>query len=161
MADDRELIQRGRLNNGEKIAAVSAILLFILMFFDWFGTKDSGALHLFSVGRSAWEALDYIPVVLVITILTALGVVVLRLSDVTVEPRVPVHAVVAILGIVSALLILYRIVDPPDFGSFQEVSGAVTIEGTAQLPIFLALAAAVGVSFGGLTAARCGRGASR
>ena len=32
-----------RLNTGEKIAAVSAILLFIFMFFDWFGVEVSGA----------------------------------------------------------------------------------------------------------------------
>lgn len=139
-----------RLSNGEKIAGVSAILLFVLMFFDWFGTTDSGALKLFSVGRSAWEALDYIPIVLMIAIVVALGVVALRLTGTAYQPPVPTNAVVAILGTVSALLVLFRIVDPPNFGSFREVlGGPVTIEGTAQPPIFLALVAAVGIAFGG------------
>ena len=32
-----------KLNTGEKIAGVSAVLLFIFMFFDWFGVEVSGA----------------------------------------------------------------------------------------------------------------------
>ncbi len=31
-----------KLNTGEKIAGVSAILLFIFMFFDWFAVEVSG-----------------------------------------------------------------------------------------------------------------------
>jgi hypothetical protein len=58
--------------------------------------------------------------------------------------------VVAILGIVSVLLILFRIVDPPNFGS----EGIQQFEGTAQLPMFLALAAAAGIAFGGCLAMR-------
>ncbi len=140
----------GRLSNGEKIAGVSAILLFVLMFFDWFGTQSSsGAFGLFSVGRSAWEALDYIPIVLMIAIVVALGVVALRLSGTAYQPPVPANAVVAILGIVSALLVLFRIVNPPHFGSLRFPLGTVTIEGTAQPPIFLALVAALGIAFGG------------
>jgi hypothetical protein len=144
----------GRLSNGEKIAGVSAILLFVFMFFDWFGTQDSGALRLFSVGRSAWEALDYIPIVLVVAIVVALGVVALRLFDTTYEPPFRANAVVGVLGAISALLILFRIVDPPNFGSFREAFGPVTIEGTAQFPIFLALVAALGIALGGYLATR-------
>ena len=31
-----------KLSTGEKISALSAVLLFIFMFFDWFGAKISG-----------------------------------------------------------------------------------------------------------------------
>ncbi len=31
-----------KLNTGEKIAGASAVLLFIFMFFDWFGVEISG-----------------------------------------------------------------------------------------------------------------------
>jgi hypothetical protein len=49
-----------RLSNGQKIASTSAFLLFVLMFLDWFGTKSSDvSFGLFSVRRSAWEALDH------------------------------------------------------------------------------------------------------
>src|SRR5262245_20960877 len=112
-----------RLSNGEWISGVSAILLCVFMFFHWFGSKDSGELRLFSVGRSAWEALDYIPIVLMITIVATLAMVALRLTNAARRPPIPVNAIVAMLGIVSALLILFRILDPPNFGSFQEVWG--------------------------------------
>ncbi len=144
----------GRLSNGERISSVSATLLFVFMFFHWFGVKAINTSNLlFAVqaggpGKSAWEALDYIPFVLVITIIAALAVVALRLSNAVRKPPMPVNAMVAILGLVSALLILYRIVDPPIF----IVEPTITIEGTAQFPIFLALAAAVGIAVGGCLA---------
>jgi hypothetical protein len=144
----------GKLSNGEKIAGVSAILLFFFMSFDWFGSKDSGELRLFSVGRSPWEALDYIPIALVLAIVATLGVVALRSTDIAYEPPVAANAVVAILGAVSVLLILFRIVDPPSFGSLRDTFGTVPIEGTVQFPIFLALASAVGIAFGGYLAMR-------
>jgi len=129
-----------RLSNGERIMAVSAILLFVFMFFDWFGLK-------------AWEALDYIPIILGITIFAALGIVALRVTAIR-KPSVPANMLVAILGTLSTMLIVYRIADPPNFGSFQEAWGTITIEGTVQFPIFLALVAATGIAFGGFLALR-------
>src|ERR1700712_5280098 len=62
-----------KLSRGEKIAGVSAVALFIFMFFDWFSVSISdggGAFASGSVGSgSAWDALDNIPIFLVITIL--------------------------------------------------------------------------------------------
>jgi hypothetical protein len=144
----------GRLSNGERISSASAILLFVFMFFHWFGVKAVNTSNLlFAIeaggpGKSAWEALDYIPIVLVIAIIAALAVSALRFTNAVRKPSVPVNAVVAILGFVSALLILCRIVDPPIF----LVEQTVTLEGAAQLPIFLALAAATGITFGGCLA---------
>lgn len=146
----------GRLSNGERISSVSAILLFVFMFFHWFGVKLSNTSNLlFDVrgggpGKSAWEALEYIPIVLVITIVVTLAVAALRLTNTVHRPPIPVDAVVAILGIVSVLLILFRIVDPPIF----EVEPTITSEGTVQFPIFLALLAAAGMAFGGCLAMR-------
>lgn len=143
-----------RLSNGEKISGVSAVLLFVFMFFHWFGveaTNNTGLL--FAVqgggpGKSAWEALDFIPIILLITIIATLAVAALRLTNAVHRPPFPVNAVIAILGVVSMLLILLRILDPPTFGT----EGLITFEGTAQLPIFLALLAAAGVAFGGCLA---------
>ncbi len=53
-----------RLTTGEKIAGVSAILLFIFMFFDWFGVEGHRRRRCRSRARgggSAWDALDIIP----------------------------------------------------------------------------------------------------
>lgn len=138
-----------RLSNGQRIASISALLLFVFMFLDWFGTKSSvDSFGLFSVGRSAWEALDYIPVVLLIAIVAALAVATLSLANAIGRAFTPANAVVAILGFVSALLILFRVIVPPNFGGFGTSFGPVTYEGTVQFPIFLALLAAAGVAFG-------------
>ena len=110
-----------RLSNGERISGVSAILLFVFMFFHWFGVKAINTSNLlFAIqsvepGKSAWEALDYTPIVLLITIVATLAGVALRLENAVRGPSISVDAVVAILGIVSMLLILFRIVDPPVF----------------------------------------------
>jgi hypothetical protein len=147
-------VNLGRLSNGERISGISAILLFIFMFLHWFGSKDTGELRLFSVGRNAWEALDYIPIVLIITIIATLAMVVLRLTNGVHRPSIPINLAVAVLGIISVALILFRVVDPPNFGSFREIWGTITIEGTVQFPIFLALFAAAGVAIGGCLAMR-------
>jgi hypothetical protein len=139
----------GKLNTGEKIAGVSAILLFIFMFFDWFGVEISGEGGSVSFGSgaggSAWDALDFIPIVLVITIVVALINVFLRLSDSEYEPPVSMNVAVAVLGGLSTLLILFRIIDPPGFGTF----GGVSVDATLEFGIFLGLITAAGIAFGG------------
>jgi hypothetical protein len=137
------------------VAAVSAILLFVSMFFDWFGVRFSEqsnrlltTINYFPVpGKNAWEALDFIPIALVIAVAAVLGMVSQRLID-PYEPPFRANRAIAVLGIVSMVLVLFRIIDPPDFGS----AGAATEEGTVLLPIFVALAAAAGIGFGGCLA---------
>jgi hypothetical protein len=138
-----------KLNTGEKIAGVSAVLLFIFMFFTWFGVEVSGS-EGFSgevpgAGGSAWDALDFIPIILVITIVAALINVFLRLSDSEYEPPVSMNVAVTVLGGLSVLLVLFRIIDPPSFGSF----GGVSVDGTVEFGIFLGLLASAGIAYGG------------
>jgi hypothetical protein len=132
-----------KLSAGEKIAGVSAVLLFLFMFFDWFSV-DSGGFFTVDVGN-AWQALDVIPIFLMIAIVAAVGVAVIRLTDALLEPTVPMNAVVAILGAVAFLLILYRIIDPPG-------SGFEGIDVNPALGIFLGLIAAAGIAYGGYRA---------
>src|SRR5258705_5967351 len=138
-----------RLSVGEKIAAVSAILLFVFMFFEWFGVEVSGvggfSGTISGAGGNAWDALDYIPIVLVVTIVAAIGVAALRLTDSAYEPPVAANTVVTVLGVISVLLILFRIVDPPTFANF----GGVSVDATLNIGIFLGLVAAGGIAYGG------------
>lgn len=134
-----------RLSTGEKIAGVSAILLFVFMFFDWFTVSASNGFITVSAGGSAWDALDVIPIILMVAIVAAVGVAVARLTDADVEPAVSMNAVVSILGIIAVLLVLYRIVSPPDSG----VSG---ISVDPAVGIFLGLIAAAGIAYGGYRA---------
>ncbi len=134
-----------RLSTGEKIAGVSAILLFIFMFFDWFTVSASNGFVSVSVGGSAWDALDVIPLILMIAVIAAVAVAVVRLTDAVFEPAVSMNAVVAVLGIISVLLILYRIISPPDSG-FSGVSVDPAVG------IFLGLISAAGIAYGGYRA---------
>ncbi len=115
-----------RLTQGEKIAGVAAIVLFISMFFAWFGF-DNPAAELenqlgVDVGGSftfnAWESFDFIDLVLLVTVVAALGTVVAKASDALID--FPLNAVVAVLGGLSTLLVLYRVIDPPG-GSDREL----------------------------------------
>lgn len=143
-----------RPNYGEMIAGISAILLFVFMFFDWYRVNVSAGISPVP-SENAWEALAYTPLVLVIAVAAAVGLVALRLIHPAYEPHARANAVVAVLGVVSSLLILLRILaPPPPFNAFREVLGSSTVEGTVQLPIFLTLAAAVGVAFDGCWAMR-------
>jgi hypothetical protein len=144
-----------KLSTGEKVSAVSAVLLFVFMFFDWFGVKVSGVPGFSgevtsSGGGSAWDALDVIPIFLMLAIVVAIGVAIVRLTDADVEPPVSMNAIVAALGGFAVLLILYRIVFPPDFDSF----GGVSVDATLKFGIFLGLLAAAGIAYGGYSAMR-------
>jgi hypothetical protein len=143
-----------RLSLGEKIASVSAILLFVFTFFDWFGVEVTGVNGFSGTvpgsGGSAWDALDFIPIVLVLTIIAALGVAALRLADSPYEPPIAANTIVAVLGGLSVLLILFRIVVPPSFADF----GGVSVDATLKIGIFLGLIAAAGIAYGGYSAMR-------
>ncbi|HEY2052558.1 MAG TPA: hypothetical protein VGH14_01335 [Solirubrobacterales bacterium] len=141
-----------RLRAGEAIALVAAILLFVLMFFDWYGAKATtggetlGGVVSGSGGGSAWDTLEVIPLFLMLAIVVAIGAAVLRLSGSDWKPAIPPAAAVCVLGILAAVLVLIRIISPPGpEGAFSELA----FESTLKLPIFLALAAALGIAYGG------------
>ncbi|HEU4905557.1 MAG TPA: hypothetical protein VFT19_05515 [Solirubrobacterales bacterium] len=143
-----------RLSKGERISAVSAVLLFVFMFLDWFGVKVenvpgfSGDIS--GGGGSAWDALDVIPLFLMLALVVAIAVAVIRLLDVDLELSISLNAVVAALGGLAVLLILFRILFPPDFDSF----GGVGVDATLRVGIFLGLLAAAGIAYGGYSAMR-------
>jgi hypothetical protein len=137
------------LSRGEKIAAVSAALLFVLIFFfTWFGVEVTGVGGFSGStgeGGSAWDTLDLIRFVLLLTVIVALVMAGQRLADTKLP--VPMSVLVTMLGTISVLLILFRIVDPPTLTSF----GGVSIDATLKVPIFLGLIAAGGIAYGGYT----------
>jgi uncharacterized membrane protein YhaH (DUF805 family) len=141
-----------KLSGGERISAASAVLLFAFMFLDWFGAKVSGVPGFTGSvpGGSAWQVLDAIPVFLMLAIVCSLGVAIVRLTDADLELAVSLNAIVAAVGALAVLLILFRIVDPPSVGTLAGVPVDVTLEPGA----FLGLAAAAGIAYGGYSAMR-------
>jgi hypothetical protein len=143
---------KGRLRAGEAIAMVAAILLFVLMFFDWYGAKATtsaetlGGVVTGTGGGSAWDTLEVIPLFLMLAIVVAVGAAILRLGGSDWKPAIPPAAAVCVLGLLASVLILIRIVDPPGpSGALSELA----YESTLKLPVFLALAAALGIAYGG------------
>jgi hypothetical protein len=136
-----------RLTQGEKIAGVSAILLFIFMFFDWYGVTISGGGQTLAVGGggNAWDSLDFIPILLLIAIVATVGIVAVEASESDID--MPVHGatIITVVGVISFLLILFRIIDTPTFASYAGVSA----EGSVKFGIFISLLAAAGMAFGG------------
>lgn len=144
-----------KLDRGERTFGASAILLFGLLFFHWFAVDltngDSDLLvfvRAWVPDKSGWEALGSSGVVLLLTVTVALAAVWLRLAIPRRPPHAGLDAAVAVLGVVSAGLILFRIVDAPTFYPHS----TLVSESTAQPPMFLALGAAAGIALGGLLA---------
>ena len=143
-----------RLGRGEMIAAVSAVLLFLIMFiFSWFSYGAEGGLVEVDVGLNAWESFGFIDIVLLLTIIVAIGVAVMSANAQTVDLPVAGSAIVCALGILSVLLILFRIISPPDFGA-DDFGVGDAIDISRGIGVFLGLVAAGGIAYGGYEAMR-------
>jgi hypothetical protein len=146
-------VKLNRLGRGEAIAAVSALALLAFMFLAWYGSEVSGQARAISfdgadAGGSAWQALDLIPFALALTVAVTIGAALLRLLGSKWQPAIPPSGAVAVLGGLSFLLILFRIVFPPGFGTL----GGIAVSATLELGAFLGLAAASGIACGGYRA---------
>jgi hypothetical protein len=146
-------VKLDRLRRGEALAAAAAILLFVLMFFDWWeigsGTEPGSLVLInpFDRGQNAWQALEVIPLFLMLAIVVAVGVALMRALGSDWKPAVPAGAAVCALGLLAAVLIFVRMISPPEVvpSDFEGDVFPVSL----QLPIFLALAAALGIAYGG------------
>jgi hypothetical protein len=98
-----------------------------------------------NAGGNAWQALELIPLFLMLAIVVAVGGAFLRLTGSDWKPAIPPAVAVCVLGVLAAILIFIRIVSPPGPGDVLE--GA--FDTTLKLPVFLALAAALGIAYGG------------
>ena len=137
-----------RLRQGEQIAAIAAIVLLLDMFiFKWFGLKVSASTPLggFSAegSKNAWGSYGFIDIILFITVLAALGMAYLRAADLELDLPVAASVIVAVLGALSTLLIIYSLINPPDFGA--DVSG---IDHTRKIGAFIGLIAAAALTYG-------------
>lgn len=138
-----------RLRTGQLIAGVAGVALLLIMFiFSWYGVKD--APDEFG-GLNAWEAYSFIDIVLFITIVVAVGLAAAAAMAQRVSLPVAASALTAGLGILSVLLILFRIIVTPDLDVPElDVLGlAADIELGVKFGAFLGLIAAAGIAYGG------------
>ncbi len=140
-----------RLNQGEMIAAVSALLLLIVMFiFTWFSV-DLGSTDLLSsagvdTGVNAWQAFGFIDLVLFVTIIVAIGGALMTANAQSVNTPVAISAITTGFGILSVLLILFRIIDPPGRGDFTD---GFDLSINRGIGVWLGLILAGAIAYGG------------
>jgi hypothetical protein len=146
------LVQLNRLSAGDRLVAGGAIALFVVIFFfAWFGESIGGTLpasnfSAASSSTSGWDTFTDSRWVWLLTIVVALGFVVTSARGRRVDTALQPGAIVMLLGSLSALLILYRIVHHPvastSFGGFHASYGI-------KLGIWLGLIAALAIAAGG------------
>lgn len=130
-----------RLSQGQIVAAVSAIALFIVSFLPWFGAPEvtgvgvGGGTVTVGGNFSLWEAENPFDIYLLIVILVALVPAVLAFAGGGGDaPLAPVAT--TLLAAVGTVLILYQVIDTPS-------------ELDRKIGLFLGLFACAGVTIGG------------
>ncbi len=139
-----------RLRRSDQIAGGSAIALFIFMFFfKWYGVSSNvssiGGFNV-NVSRTGWQTFTDSRWIWLITIIVAIAAVAIAAGALKFESPVQLSVVVAVLGAISTVLILYRILHHPtasaSVGSFHTSVGI-------KFGIWLGLIAAAGITYGG------------
>jgi hypothetical protein len=148
---------RGRVYRGELTAALSALALLLLMFATkWYGLAGvpdpSAARPAVSGAENAWNGLTAVRWVMLVTILVALGSVLLHASQREHGTRTDTSRVILGFGSLTAILLVIRVLIalPDPSRVIDQKLGAV-----------LGLLAALGVAAGGLEAVAEQRTAAR
>lgn len=141
-----------RLGTGGAISLVAAILLFALTFTQWYGNPRSGPnnllidLSLFNGGGTAWQTLDPVLLLVVLAaVVVAVTVALLRLTGFGRKPSVRPGAVVVLSGLLAAAVLAGAIKWPPAVDPVKRIP----MEQSIETGLYLALAAALGIAFGG------------
>jgi hypothetical protein len=140
------------LGAARRIVAVGAVALAVFMFFfKWYGGSVTGlpiGAHLVgaTVSTTGWQTFTVSRWVWLLTIVVALGSVVVLSRGYGDEGPLPVRAVVAALGALASALIVIRILHHPG----PSVSGtSVHISYGIKTGIWLGLVAALAIALGG------------
>jgi hypothetical protein len=173
-----------RVGRGPLIAGVAGVLLFIFMFFGWFeltgvtagvegfeGTIGGDELESLAeeegqdTSASAWQSFSLIDIVLLPAAIAAIALAIAAAMGVGAQLPVPLATVATALGAVSVLLILFRIISPPDlvdaFGGGAPEGFDIETDVGREIGVFLGLLAAIGVTIGGWLTMQEGRAAPR
>ena len=133
------------LRRGEQIAGASGVALLLIMFiFDWFSVSAPGGG--ISVGGNAWDTMEIIRFILLLTALAGVGLAIAAITQSDVNMPVAASAIATGLGILSVILVAFRIISPPDGGLGD------LIDVGRSIGVFLGLIASAGVAYGGWVA---------
>ncbi|MGH2701696.1 MAG: hypothetical protein ACRDJ2_07955 [Actinomycetota bacterium] len=139
-----------RVSLGEMIAAAGGLVLLVCMFLPWFGGERvgrGGALVAVPT-TTGWEGFSGVfDLLIVVLVAVPIGITVARANDAYV--RLPVEQWFAVMaaGAVLLLLVVVRLIDPPDVLNVS-VPG-LEIDVSRKLAGFVAAAAAAAIIIGG------------
>jgi hypothetical protein len=135
-------LETNRLSQGQLVAAVSALLLFVISFLPWFsataGVVTVGGAATASKNFSLWEAENPLDIYLLIVILVALVPAVLAFADSDTDTGMA-GAATAVLGGIGFLLIFYQLFDHDFYG----------LNFSTKIGFWLGLLACGGIAVGG------------
>ncbi len=145
-----------RLRQGEKIAAGSAIALILIMFiFDWFGVslrRSATAVLGVEGSRNAWGRSASSTSFCSSRLWPRLAMAYFSASGQSVSLPIALSAIVAGLGILCVILVLFRIIDARATQSAHRRCFEQGVDVTRKIGVFLGLIAAAGVAYGGYLA---------
>jgi hypothetical protein len=126
------------------IAAGAGVVLVISPFLDWYSVSAKNSIVSFSISGSGWDTLSWVPWLVTITGLVAIAFAAARASGTTL-PNLPASPgfIVLVLGALSTLFVLFRLVSTPDAGTSSSL-----VDISRSFGIFLAFLAAIGVTVG-------------
>jgi hypothetical protein len=152
MGDHQMNLDLARMRRSDRIIGIGAVLFFVfLFFFKWYGfSSNAQSIDGVNVGGdfsfNGWHTFTNSRWIWLITIIVALGAVAVSMGTLKLNSPVQPGVLVAGLGALSSLLIVYRILDHPTASaSFGGVHTSVGI----KIGIWLGLIAAVAITYGG------------
>jgi len=138
-----------RLNRGEQIAGIAgALLLFSMFAFDWFGVKDAEG------GLNAWKSFSFIDLILFVAALSGVGLLAVKAASADESLPVPLSSVTTLLGGLAVLLVLYRVINPPDLevttvSTLGSATVQISADVTRKLGIWTGLILTSALTYGG------------
>jgi hypothetical protein len=147
----------GRANQGEELAGVAGLALILIMFlFAWYGLDAGGV----SVGYDAFDAYrDWVGIILVFTSFAGMSLALFGGEGTRTRLPVPLSTATAVLGAVSAIIILIYIISPPGVPAFGAQS--INVDLGRKIGCWLGLISAALVAAGGYLAMQEGAAPSR
>jgi hypothetical protein len=158
-----------KVSRGELIAGASGIALIVFMLaVHWYGIRSTNLLpselapHGVAEGfpRDAFESFTFLDIYLLITAIAAIALPLVHASQLAVPATIPVNLTVAGLGLIAVVLIVLRLIDPPDLATSDRVGNHIVLTDEPGTEVirkagpWLGLVAALGIAVGGLTSRR-------
>jgi hypothetical protein len=143
----------GRLRRSDRIVGLGAVALLVFLFvFKWYGVSSSSSVGgaSFSASDNGWHTFTNSRWLWLVTIVVALAVVWAKAAQRELTLPVQPGVLVAGLGALSTIFILYRIIDHPTAGASETVAGVhISLSAGIKIGIWLGLIAAGAITYGG------------